>query len=143
MWVSSKRPMSDGLQMAEQRFRQGGDQDARVCTVVTMPRPKTYAEVVQVVEQHVDDVHRQVLRSTTDPVKGLPRFKKKAEQAQDERALDTLLKVLADVHPEVLTLDRLRSDSYTRIDGDALVAEDTRVRRRLQGIPEMAPSSLA
>jgi len=106
-----------------------------------MSRPKKYAEVVQVIERHVDDVHRQVLRSTTDPARGLPRFKKKAEQAQDERALDTLLKVLADVHPEVLTLDRLRSDSYTRIDGDALVSEDTRVRRRLQGIPEMAPSS--
>lgn len=107
-----------------------------------MSRPKTYAEVVQVIEHYVDDVHRQVLRSTTDPARGLPRFKKKAEQAQDERALDTLLRVLADVHSEVLNLDRLRSDSYTRIDGDALVAEDTRVRRRLQGIPQTAPSSL-
>ncbi len=107
-----------------------------------MPRPKTSAEVVQVIEDHIDNIHRQVLRSTTDPARGLPRFKKKAEQAQDERALDTLLKVLADVHPEVLTLDRLRSDSFTRINGQALAAEDTRVRRRLQGIPETAPSSL-
>src|SRR5947209_18582308 len=106
-----------------------------------MTRPQTYAEVVAVIERAVDDAYRRVLRSTTDPARGLPRFKKKAEQAQDERALDTLLRVLADVHPEVLTLDRLRSDSYTRIDGDALVAEDTRVRRRLQGIPETAPSS--
>jgi hypothetical protein len=56
--------------------------------------------------------------------------------------LDTLLGLLADVHPEVLTLDRLRSDSYTRIDGPTLAAEDTRLRRRLQGIPETAPSSL-
>jgi hypothetical protein len=103
-----------------------------------MSRPKTYAEVVQVIEQHVDDVHRQVLRSTTDPVRGLARFKKKAEQAQDERALDTLLRLLADVHAQVLTLERLRSDSYTRIDGAALQAADTRVRRRLQGIPETA-----
>jgi hypothetical protein len=103
-----------------------------------MSRPKTYADVVQIIERHVDDVHRRVLRSTTDPERGLPRFKKKAEQAQDERALDTLLRVLADVLPEVLTLDRLRSDSYTRIDGAALAAEDTRTRRRLQGIPETA-----
>jgi hypothetical protein len=64
-----------------------------------MSRPKIYAEVVQVIERHLDDVHRQVLRSTTDPARGLPRFKKKAEQAQDERALDTLLRVLADRCP--------------------------------------------
>jgi hypothetical protein len=77
-------------------------------------RPKTYAQVVEVIERHVDDVHRRVLRSTTDPERGLSRFKKRAEQAQDELALDTLLRVLADVHPEVLTPDRLRSDSYAR-----------------------------
>jgi hypothetical protein len=105
-----------------------------------MSRPKTYAEVVEVIQHHVDDVHRRVLRSTTDPERGLPRFKKKAEQAQDERALDTLLRLLADVHADVLTLDRLRSDSYARIDGPALAAEDTRIRRRLQGIPETAPT---
>jgi hypothetical protein len=109
---------------------------------MTMTRPNTYSEAIQVIERHVDDAHRRVLRSTTDPARGLPRFKKKAEQAQDERALDTLLRVLADVHPEVLTLDRLRADSYIRIDGSALAAEDTRLRRRLQGIPELAPSSL-
>src|SRR5438105_5045436 len=106
-----------------------------------MGRPQTYTEVVAVIERHVDDAHRRVLRSTTDPARGLPRFKKKAEQAQDDRALDTLLRLLADVHPEPLTLDRLRSDSYTRIDGPTLAAEDTRLRRRLQGIPETAPSS--
>ena len=103
-------------------------------------RPKSYAEVVKVIKRHVDDAHRRVLRSTTDPERGLPRFKKKAEQTQDERALDTLLRVLADVLPEPLTLDRLRADSYARIDGATLAAEDTRIRRRLQGIPEMAPS---
>jgi hypothetical protein len=105
-----------------------------------MSRPNTYPEVVHVIERHVDDAHRRVLRSTTDPERSLPRFKKKAEQAQDERALDTLLSVLADVLPEVLPLDRLRSDSYARIDGPALAAEDKRIRRRLQGIPETAPS---
>jgi hypothetical protein len=107
-----------------------------------MARPNTYTEVIEVIEHHVDDIHQRVLRSTTDPVRGLPRFKKKAEQAQDEHALDTLLRLLAEVHPRVLTLDQLRSDSYTRIDGAALQAEDTRVRRRLQGIPERAPPSL-
>ena len=105
-------------------------------------RPKTYAEVVEVIERHVDDIHRRVLRSTTDPARGLPRFKKKAEQVQDERILESLLRLLADVHPEELTVDRLRSDSYARIDGPTLAAEDTRMRRRLQGIPETAPSSL-
>jgi hypothetical protein len=107
-----------------------------------MSRPRSHAEVVEVIERHVDDVHRRVLRSTTDPARGLPRFKKKAEQAQDEHILEALLRLLADVHAEELSLDRLRSDSYTRIDGPALAAEDTRMRRRLQGIPETAPSSL-
>ena len=108
-----------------------------------MARPTTYAEVLQVIEQHVDEAHRRALRSTTDPARGLPRFKKKAEQAQDDRALDTLLRLLADVHPEVLTLDRLRADSFSRIDGPALAEADMRLRRRLQGIPEVAPQSLA
>ena len=107
-----------------------------------MSRPTTHAEVVEVIERHVDDVHRRVLRSTTDPARGLPRFKKKAEQAQDERVFDALLRLLAEVHPLELTVDRLRSDSYARIDGDRLAADDTRLRRRLQGIPETAPSSL-
>ena len=79
----------------------------------SVTRPESSAEVVAVIERYVDDAHRRVLRSTTDPARGLPRFKKKAEQAQDER-----------------------------IDGAALVAEGTRLRRRLQGIPETAPSSI-
>jgi hypothetical protein len=93
-----------------------------------------------VVESHVDEAHRRVLRSTTDPARGLPRFKKKAEQAQDERVLAVLLALLADIYPQVLTPERLKADSYARIDGAALAAEDTRLRRRLQGIPERAPS---
>ena len=35
---------------------------------------------------------------------------------------------------------RLRTASYERIAGALLVREDTRVRRRLQGIPEVARS---
>ena len=80
-----------------------------------------------------------MLRSTTDPERGLPRFKKKAEEAQDERVLDTLLRLLADVHDDGVTLDRLRAASYERIDGDGLATDDKRLRRRLQGIPETAP----
>jgi hypothetical protein len=104
-----------------------------------MARPRTHAEIVEVIERHVDDAHRRVLRSTTDPARGLPHFKKKAEQAQDERILGVLLALLAEIHPEVLAADQLRTASYERIDGDVLAAEDTRVRRRLQGIPETAP----
>jgi hypothetical protein len=96
--------------------------------------------VVAVVERHVDDAHRRVLRSTTDPARGLPRFKKKAEQAQDERVLAVLLALLAEVHPRVLTPEQLQAESYERIDGAVLAGEDTRLRRRLQGIPERAPS---
>ena len=107
-----------------------------------MTRPQTYAEVVAVIERVVDEAHRRVLRSTTDPARGLPRFKKKAEQALDERVLAAFLELLAEVYPEVLTIDRLRTDSYQRIDGTSLAAEDTLLRRRLQGIPERAPSSL-
>jgi hypothetical protein len=107
-----------------------------------MTRPRTYAEVVAVIERAVDDAHRRVLRSTTDPGRGLPRFKKNAEQALDERVLAALLELLAEVSPEVLTTDRLKADSYQRIDGQSLAAEDTLRRRRLQGIPERAPSSL-
>ena len=105
-----------------------------------MGRPQTYTEVVAVIERHVDDAHRRVLRSTTDPTRGLPRFKKKAEQAQDERVFDVLLALLAEVHAEGLTPDRLRAHSYDRIGGPVLAAEDKRLRRRLQGIPERAPS---
>jgi hypothetical protein len=103
-------------------------------------RPATFEDVVAVVERHVDDAHRRVLRSTTDPARGLPRFKKKAEQAQDERVLSVLLALLADVHPQVLTPEQLKAESYERIEGAVLAAEDTRLRRRLQGIPERAPS---
>jgi hypothetical protein len=108
----------------------------------SVTRPESSAEVVAVIERYVDDAHRRVLRSTTDPARGLPRFKKKAEQAQDERVLRVLLALLAEVHPEVLDIDRLQAASYERIDGAALVAEETRLRRRLQGIPETAPSSI-
>jgi hypothetical protein len=104
-----------------------------------MPRPETFADVIAAIERSVDDAHRRVLRSTTDPARGLPRFKKKAEQAQDERVLAALLDLLAQVYPEVLTSDRLKALSYERIDGPSLAADDTRLRRRLQGIPERAP----
>src|SRR5437870_13811352 len=82
-----------------------------------MPRPQTHAEVVEVIERHVDEAHRRVLRSTTDPARTLPRIKKKAEQAQDERVLDVLLALLGEVHAEALTSEQLRTQSYNRIDG--------------------------
>jgi hypothetical protein len=106
-----------------------------------MTRPGTPADIVAIVERHLDDAHRRVLRSTTDPARGLPRFKKKAEQALDERVLDVLLRLLAEIHTARLPIDQLRIASYERIDGPALAAEDTRLRRRLQGIPEVAPSA--
>ena len=101
-----------------------------------MTRPQTYAEVVEVLERHLDEAHRVVLRSTTDPGRTLPRFKTKSEAAQDQRALDVLLALLADVHSESADKERLLKESYERIDGAALAAEDTKIRRRLQGIPE-------
>jgi hypothetical protein len=104
-----------------------------------MPRPETYAEVLEVIERHVDDAHRHVLRSATDPGRSLPRFKTKSEQAQELRALNVLLALLAEAHSEERDLDSLRQESYDRIDGPALSREDTLVRRRLQGIPERAP----
>jgi hypothetical protein len=107
-----------------------------------MTRPQTYAEVIELIERAVDEAHRRVLRSTTDPARSLPRFKKKAEQALDEGVLASLLGLLAEAYPEVLTTDRLKADSYQRIGGESLAAEDTLRRRRLQGIPERAPSSL-
>ena len=103
-----------------------------------MARRLTQAEIVAVIERRVDEAHQQVLRSTTDPARGFPRFKKKAEQTQDERVLDVLLLLLAEIHAEVLTADGLRAESYDRIDGSRLAADDTRIRRRLQGIPETA-----
>ena len=104
-----------------------------------MARPSTYAELVAVIERHVDDAHRHVLRSVTDPARGLPRFKTKSEVAQEARAFKVLLALLAEVHPEESDAEQLRQASYERIDGDALAREDTLVRRRLQGIPEVAP----
>jgi hypothetical protein len=106
-----------------------------------MTRPATPTEIVAIVERHVDDAHRRVLRSTTDPARGLPRFKKKAEQITDERVLNVLLRLLAEIHTAPLTVDQLRTASYERIDGPTLATEDTRLRRRLQGIPEVAPSA--
>src|SRR4051794_5332723 len=96
------------------------------------------ADVIAGIERPLHGGHPRVLRSTTDPERGLPRFKKKSEDAQDQRVLGELLKLLADVHDDGVTLDRLRAASYERIDGDALGAEDKRLRRRLQGIPESA-----
>jgi hypothetical protein len=107
---------------------------------MTMPRPKTQAEVVAVIERHVDDAHRHILRSATDPARGLPRFKTKSEQAQEQRAFNVLLVLLVDAHPEGWDADRLRQASYERIDGTLLEAEDKGIRRRLQGIPERAPN---
>jgi hypothetical protein len=104
-----------------------------------MPRPQTYAEVLAVIEAHVDEAHRRILRSTTDPAKGLPRFKTKSEHAQDLRGFSVLLALLVDAHSEGWDADRLRQASYDRIEGTQLEAEDTRMRRRLQGIPERAP----
>ena len=112
-----------------------------MATIALVSRPPTYAAVIAVIERHLDDAHRRVLRSTTDPARGLPRFKRKAEQAQDERVFDVLLALLAEAHAEVLTPERLRADSYARIDGPLLEREDTRLRRRLQGIPEVAASA--
>ena len=47
--------------------------------------------------------------------------------------------LLVEVHPEESDVEQLRQASYQRIDGDTLAREDTLVRRRLQGIPEVAP----
>jgi len=104
-----------------------------------MPVPETTAEIVAVIERHIDDAHRHVLRSATDPGRSLPRFKTKSEQAQELRALNTLLTLLVELRSDGSDKDRLRQESYARIDGDVLAREDTLVRRRLQGIPESAP----
>jgi len=108
---------------------------------MTMPRPKTYAEVLAVLERHVDDAHRRIVRSVTDPAKGLPRFKTKSEHAQDLRGFSVLLALLVDTHAEGWDAERVRQASYDRIEGPLLAEEDTRIRRRLQGIPERAPQS--
>jgi hypothetical protein len=107
-----------------------------------MTRPESYTQVIEVIERHLDEAHRVVLRSTTDPGRSLPRFKTKSEAAQDQRAMNVLLALLAEVHSEGLDRERLQQASFERIDGASLVAEDTKIRRRLQGIPEIAPQSL-
>jgi hypothetical protein len=105
-----------------------------------MPAPETTAEIVAIIERHIDDAHRHVLRSATDPGRSLPRFKTKSEQAQELRALNVLLALLKEVRADGADNDRLRQESYARIDGDVLSREDTLIRRRLQGIPETAPT---
>jgi len=106
-----------------------------------MTRPQTHAQVIEVIERHLDEAHRVVLRSTTDPGRTLPRLKTKSEAAQDLRALNVLLSLLADVLSDGSDREQLQQASYARIDGALLAAEDTRIRRRLQGIPEVAPQS--
>jgi hypothetical protein len=103
-----------------------------------MARPQTYDEVLAVIERHVDEAHRHILRSATDPAKGLPRFKTKSERAQELRAFKVLLALLTEARAEGWTSERLLKASYDRIEGDTLAADDTRIRRRLQGIPETA-----
>jgi hypothetical protein len=104
-----------------------------------MPAPETVDHLLDVIERHVDDAHRHVLRSATDPGRSLPRFKTKSEQAQELRALKVLLALLVEVRGDGSDADRLRTESYDRIDGAVLEREDTLIRRRLQGIPEIAP----
>ena len=104
-----------------------------------MPTPEAIADILAVIERHVDDAHRHVLRSATDPGRSLPRFKTKSERAQELRALNVLLAVLIEARSDGSDADRLRQESYTRIDGAVLEREDTLIRRRLQGIPETAP----
>src|SRR5437016_2329787 len=106
-----------------------------------MSNEQTRAEAIEIIERHVDDAHRHVLRSATDPGRTLPRFKTKSEQAQELRALTVLLALLVEARADGADADRLRQESYGRIDGAALEREDTLVRRRLQGIPETAPRS--
>ena len=51
-----------------------------------MSKPRAFAENLEVIELHVDMVHRDALRSTTDSARGLPRFKTKAQQAKPQRS---------------------------------------------------------
>src|SRR3981081_2753549 len=96
------------------------------------------AQVVEIIERHVDAALRHVLRSATDPGRSLPRFKTKSEHARQLRALKVLLALLVEVRADGADADRLRQESYVRIDGDVLAREDTLIRRRLQGIPDTA-----
>jgi phage I-like protein len=104
-----------------------------------MPTPPTYADLLAVIERHLDEAHRHVLRSATDPGRTLPRFKTKSEQLQDQRGMNVLLALLTAAQTTPVTSDELRQASYERINGAQLAAEDTKIRRRLQGIPETAP----
>ena len=104
-----------------------------------MTRPSTYAEVVAILDQRVGDAHRRVLRSTTDPARGLRRFKKKAEQAQDERVLEVLLALLAEIHADVVDTDRLRAESYARIDGLGLALAHDRLMEGRPATPAGPP----
>jgi hypothetical protein len=92
-------------------------------------RALNHVEVLDVIERHVDEAQRRVLRCTTDRASTLPRFKKKAEQSQDERVLDILVAVLSELHGGMLMPDRLRTETYDRIDGPCLIAKDKRDRR--------------
>jgi hypothetical protein len=56
--------------------------------------------------------------------------------------MNVLLALLAEVHSEGVDKEQLQQESFDRIDGASLAAEDTKIRRRLQGIPETAPHSL-
>jgi hypothetical protein len=47
--------------------------------------------------------------------------------------------LLAEVHPSGGTIEKLQQESYQPIDGATVAVEDTRLRRRLQGVPEVAP----
>ena len=106
-----------------------------------MSSPETVADLLGMIERHVDEAHKHVLRSATDPGRSLPRFKTKSEQAQELRALNVLLKLLIEARADGSDADRLRQESYERIDGAVLEREDTLIRRRLQGIPETAPGA--
>jgi hypothetical protein len=103
-----------------------------------MAKLQSSAEIVTIIERHVDDAHRRMLRSVTDTM----RFKTKSEKAQEQRALKVLVAVLVEIYASGSTAERLLKESYDRIEGDDIAAEDTRLRRRLQGIPEVAPQSL-
>ena len=78
-----------------------------------MPNLPTTAEILAIIERHVDDAHRRMLRSVTDTM----RFKTKSEKAQEERALKVLMAVLVEVHASGSSAERLLKESYDRIDG--------------------------
>ena len=106
-----------------------------------MATPETYADVLAVIERHLDDAHRHILRAVTDPARGLPRFKTKSEQLREQRGFEVLLALLVDARADGADAERLREASYRRIGGDLVADEDKLIRRRLQGIPERAPQA--